>query len=85
MSTVIDKANIPRKYGGGHDFAFGALPDLDPEIARAVEWLKVEDGEIVRKMPLGPMRWIRRDDGKKVAVAVGTLDGKRRREAVMAL
>nr|POE56490.1 sec14 cytosolic factor [Quercus suber] len=85
LSKSIEPANIPHKYGGGHRFQFGMLPDLDPEIRDKVEWLANEDGETIQAIPNGPSRWVRRGDGKRNALAVGSEEGTARRRPVLAI
>lgn len=81
LSECMHPANIPKKYGGEMEYEFGMPPDLDPEIRELVKW---EDEE--RKgLPVGPTRWVRREDGQREVVSVGSKDGKERREKVFTL
>jgi hypothetical protein len=84
LEAFIDPANIPKKYGGQLDYAFGDKPVLDPAMAKV---LTFEDGR--KEFPRGPMFWI--NEGKKgeeakgfemEALAVGAEGGKERREKI---
>ena len=81
LSESIEPEHIPKKYGGKFDFEFGMPPDLDPEIRNMVN----REDDPTHKLPLGPMRWVRTEDGKREAIAVGSEDGKERRTRVMTL
>jgi hypothetical protein len=84
LSEVYNIADIPRKYGGEFDFEFGMPPSLDPNILSMIDWLD-ENGEKKGELPMGPMRWINEDDGKRTAIAVGRVDGKERKVKVLSL
>lgn len=85
LSESYDPIDIPRKYGGQFDFDFGMPPDFDPEIRDAITWLPSESGKSYVELPIGPMRWVNCEDGKRTAVAVGKVDGEKRRVEVLAL
>ncbi|KAH8678420.1 CRAL-TRIO domain-containing protein [Xylariales sp. PMI_506] len=85
LAEAIDPVNIPQKYGGQFPFEFGMLPDLDQEIKDMVSWSNGDDGKTLADMPMGPIKWAQREDGKKTAVAVGTVSGAKRNAPVMAL
>jgi hypothetical protein len=38
LSQYIDHDNIPKKYGGGLDFEWGQLPNLEPAIEAQMKW-----------------------------------------------
>jgi hypothetical protein len=69
--------NIPKKYGGQLDFEFGGYPILDPALKEVTEF----QGQHT-DFPHGPMFWINGDEGKKAAIAVGSVNEKERREKV---
>ncbi|KAJ0115741.1 sec14 cytosolic factor [Diaporthe amygdali] len=73
LSSFIDPANIPRKYGGTLDFAWGDAPNLDPVIVKAADWEgPAKDSPA---FPKGPAYWRPIDGGKRVeCVAVGSVD-----------
>ncbi len=64
------------------DFRFGMTPNLDPAEEEHVEWLSPELDTSQQRWPQGPMRWIKQDDGNWEIMAVGSVDGKERREIV---
>jgi len=78
LEEFIEPRNIPKLYGGELDFEFFARPNLDPKIKEAVTW---ENGHT--EFPEGPAYWVPVDGGRRLAcVAVGSKDGKERRETV---
>jgi hypothetical protein len=83
LSEMIDPVNIPCKYGGRLDFEFGMLPDLDLQIKDEVDWENRDGAYMAEDLPQGPMRWIRHEDGRRTAIAVGTMKGEQRKAAVM--
>jgi hypothetical protein len=84
LSSHIDVCNIPKKYGGGLDFEFGMEPVLDVEIKEMLKWPDGVD-ESQRRLPIGPVKWVDEGGGGRTAVAVGSKDGKLRRETVASL
>ena len=74
LTSHIDVANIPRKYGGEHAFEHGMQPDLDPAITQIVDWLAPCDGSF----PAGPMKLVFSAIGVRLAVATGSVDGNQR-------
>lgn len=85
LSETIDPLNIPRKYGGQHQFQFGMPPVVDDEIKEMVNWPNDGDGNALQELPLGPLRWVRKSDTSKEAIAVGKVEGAQRRSTVMTL
>ncbi|CAK3966366.1 Hypothetical predicted protein [Lecanosticta acicola] len=86
LEKFVDIKNIPKKYGGQLEWSFGEMPNLEPEIARAMRWksnLKNKAG--FRTLPIGPIMWRYDGDGDLVAVATGTENGKVRDEALAGL
>ena len=80
LAEHIDPEAIPKKYGGTHTYGWGDMPVLEKSIRDQLVW---ENG--YSDMPIGPVRWEEGEDGGMVAVAVGTVEGKRREEVVMRL
>ncbi|MCJ1285428.1 hypothetical protein MMC26_004768 [Xylographa opegraphella] len=77
LSAFIEPANIPKKYGGSLDYEFGMPPILDPAEEAHITWAAAN-----HKWPEGPMRWVPGKDGTLEALAVGSINGKERREVV---
>ncbi|KAJ6263110.1 hypothetical protein Dda_1669 [Drechslerella dactyloides] len=81
LEKYIEKKNIPKRYGGDLDWDFGMNPDLD-EDARVVM------ADLAHTTPdgwtPGPIRWVGGDGPGARAVAVGTLNGKRRNTVLAA-
>lgn len=80
-------ADIPKKYGGEFDYQFGMPPSLDEEIRGVVTWMDGKDrkdGES-SELPIGPMRWVNGEDGGRIGVAVGKVNGQRKRDEVLKL
>jgi hypothetical protein len=78
LESCIVPRNIPKQYGGELDFEFFDRPNLDPKIREVLTW---ENGHT--EFPEGPAYWEPIDGGKRLAcVAVGSKDGKERRERV---
>jgi hypothetical protein len=70
--------NIPKKYGGQLEFAFGDMPILDPALEKVLSW----EGDR-KDFPQGPMYWVHRDGKPEMeAIARGTVDEKERKESV---
>jgi hypothetical protein len=85
LSESYELIDIPRKYGGQFDYEFGMPPSLDPQIKAIITWLPSESGESYGELPMGPMRWINGKGGMRTAIAVGKVDGKKRKVEVMTL
>ena len=75
LTSLVDIANIPKKYGGELAFEPGMSPMLDDKIHERLNWTQSSDG----KYPDGPIQWVNNADGSKTAVAVGTVAGEKRR------
>lgn len=74
LSSHIDIANIPKRYGGEHNFVHGMQPDLDPAIKEMIDWLTPCTGSL----PEGPMKLVSSSIGARLAVATGSVDGTQR-------
>ncbi|POS69828.1 SEC14 cytosolic factor [Diaporthe helianthi] len=80
LTSYVDPANIPKKYGGTLDFSWGDMPNLDPAICAAADW---EGKQTTPAFPKGPAYWRPIDGGKRwECVAVGSVDKKERCERV---
>lgn len=74
----MDIKDIPKVYGGELDWSFFEEPAWGDEIKRICQF---ENG--YTEFPPGPMYWVPIDDGKRIeCLAVGTKDGKDRRERI---
>ena len=74
LTSYIDIADIPKKYGGEHGFEHGMQPDLDPAINEIIQWLAPCSGSF----PAGPMKLVSSSIGVRLAAATGTIDGTQR-------
>ena len=79
LSSFIDPANIPRKYGGQLDFECGKPPQLDPSIRDFLNIHHEGDAKSESLFLTAPVRWVEGEDGDLVAMGVGSMDGKERR------
>lgn len=77
LTTFIDPANIPKNYGGELDFKFGDMPVPDPAWKDFVQW----EGDFTN-FPGGPLYWIRDNEDKMRALAVGSIEEHQRQESV---
>ncbi|KAI9862201.1 MAG: hypothetical protein M1824_001582 [Vezdaea acicularis] len=85
LTRFIDIANIPKRYGGELDYEFGMMPLLDPELANALTWTKPAPSGSTQTFPIGPIQMVEMDDGEVKLLAVGSVDGKERREEIARL
>lgn len=78
LTQFMDIKDIPKVYGGELDWSFFEEPAWGDEIKRICQF---ENG--YTEFPPGPMYWVPIDDGKRIeCLAVGTKDGKDRRERI---
>lgn len=78
LTQFMDITSIPKVYGGELEWTFFEDPTFDDEINRICHF---ENG--YETFPHGPLYWNTLDDGKRMeCLAVGTKDGKDRRERV---
>ncbi|KAF2149920.1 CRAL/TRIO domain-containing protein [Myriangium duriaei CBS 260.36] len=82
LEEFVDRANIPKKYGGDLDYSFGDLPKVDPEIAASLKWIEPDHQKGHETFPIGPIRWTKLENGDMLATAVGSEDGKQRQRKV---
>ncbi|KAK7743280.1 hypothetical protein SLS53_004365 [Cytospora paraplurivora] len=74
LNSFIATENIPKQYGGGLDFTWGEMPNLDPKIRDLATW---ENG--FDTFPKGPVYWKPIDGGKRLeCVAVGSVEKQQR-------
>lgn len=78
LEKFIDRANIPKRYGGDLDFSFGSLGVPDPAWEGVVRWQNGHSG-----FCSGPMLWEDAENGETVAcIRMGRRDGKPQRETI---
>lgn len=78
LEAFIDPKNIPKKYGGELDYAFGQLGVPDPGWEGVVTW-----AEGHASFPTGPLLWEESEDGKTLTcVGLGSKDGAHRHEVI---
>ncbi|MCJ1310745.1 hypothetical protein MMC25_004411 [Agyrium rufum] len=85
LSTFIEPQNIPKKYGGTLTWDYGSPPVLDPAEKDHVTWSIPDPIPSNQGWPIGPLKWVPADNGTYVGMAVGSVDGKLRREIVATL
>lgn len=85
LSAFIDVANIPKKYGGELDFECGMLPVLDPAVLKVLTLSSPENASAAPMFFAAPVRWVDGADGDLIALGVGSIDGKPRRETLATL
>lgn len=71
LTQFIEPENLPKRFGGGLDWAMGMHPIPDAETKSIV-------GRLADRWIEGPIRYISRPEGD-VLMAVGSEDGKLRR------
>ena len=81
LSSSIDPANIPEQFGGKLSFQHGSIPQLDDGISNALNWIMQPKGTL----PAGPIKWVLDEQGKRMAVAVGRVDGVPRYQPIATL
>ena len=72
--------NIATKFGGNFDYEHGMQPKLDPAVSEVLKWLPPN-----ASLPVGPLKWIDQGKRERVVVAVGSNEGRERREKVASL
>lgn len=85
LSQYIDHENIPKKYGGGLDFEWGSMPNIEPEIEAVLKWEKPDEQNGKKTFPIGPIRWEEGPDGEMQAWGVGSENGQPRRRLVFTI
>jgi hypothetical protein len=86
LSSYIDPVNIPKQYGGELEFEFGMMPKLEPAIAEMLRWSPPDTAEssepVNPSYPIGPLKLVDGQNDEMAVIAVGSIDGKDRREAI---
>ncbi|KAM0293795.1 hypothetical protein ACHAO9_001481 [Fusarium lateritium] len=72
--------SIPTEYGGKFEYQPGMPPKLDQGILDHFEWTFPGD-----RMPEGPVKWTESQDGGRVLLATGSVDGERRNEVLASI
>jgi hypothetical protein len=85
LSQYIDHENIPKKYGGGLDFEFGSMPNIEPAIEAEMKWENPDFQNGKKTFPIGPIRWEEGPNGEMQAWGVGSENGKPRRKLVFTI
>ncbi|KAF1837993.1 CRAL/TRIO domain-containing protein [Decorospora gaudefroyi] len=85
LSQYVDHDNIPKKYGGGLDFEWGQMPNLEPAIQERIKWENpnIQNGR--NTFPIGPIKWEEGQNGEMQAWGVGSEDGTPRRQLVLTI
>ena len=85
LAEYIDHENIPKKYGGGLEFEWTQMPNLEPEIEASIKWENpaIENGR--KTFPIGPVKWEIGPGGEMQAWAVGQEQGKPRRTLIFTI
>jgi hypothetical protein len=82
LAQYIDHENIPKKYGGGLDFEWGQMPNLEPAIDATFKWENSDTQNGSKTFPIGPIRWEEGANGEMEAWGVGSENGQPRRSLV---
>ena len=85
LSQYIDHDNIPKKYGGGLDFEWGQLPNLEPAIEAQMKWENPNTQDGRKTFPIGPIKWEEGQDGEMQAWGVGSENGAPRRKLIFSI
>ncbi|KAF1844041.1 CRAL/TRIO domain-containing protein [Cucurbitaria berberidis CBS 394.84] len=85
LSQYIDHENIPKKYGGGLDFEWGSMPNIEPTIDAQLKWENpsILDGR--KTFPIGPIKFEQGLNGEMQAWGVGSESGTPRRKLVFTI
>lgn len=63
-------------------YNFGDLPNIDPDLHNVLEWTAPNKLNGMDTIPNGPIRWVTTPTGDKVALALGSENGKPRNRQV---
>jgi len=85
LSQYIDHDNIPKKYGGGLDFEWGQLPNLEPAIEAQMKWENPNTQGGRKTFPIGPIKWEEGQNGEMEAWGVGSESGTPRRKLIFSI
>lgn len=79
LLEFVDRADIPKKYGGDLDFEFGDLPNIDQGIHANLKWINPTTEKNRNTFPTGPIKWAPSPTtGAMTATAVGSVNGQLR-------
>ena len=73
LRRELGSDNVPKRFGGDLEWEFGGFPNLSPDAESLSK-------RLVEKWVEGPLRLIDGGEGKPRIVAVGSQNGKLRRE-----
>lgn len=82
LEKYIDPENIPKQYGGKLEYRFGDLPNMDPHIDNVLHWTAPHKLNGKDTIPIGPIRWQTAENGDRIAIAVGSENGKPRERKI---
>jgi hypothetical protein len=85
LLQYVDHDNIPKKYGGGLDFEWGSMPNIEPAIDEVLKWENPDTQNGKNTFPIGPIRWEEGPDGAMQAWGVGSENGQPRRRLVFTI
>ncbi|CAO2656461.1 Nn.00g052640.m01.CDS01 [Neocucurbitaria sp. VM-36] len=85
LSQYIDHENIPKKYGGGLDFEWGSMPNIEPTIDAQLKWENPSEQNGRKTFPIGPIKWEEGLNGEMQAWGVGSENGTPRRKLVFTI
>ena len=77
LGSFIEAKNIPKCYGGGHEWTWGERPSLDPAIRERVAW---EGG--LTDFPPGPLYWRNIEGNRVECISVGSVNQVERHNRV---
>jgi hypothetical protein len=85
LLQYIDHENIPKKYGGGLNFEWTNMPNLEPEIEAVMKWENPDTQNGKKTFPIGPIKWEEGPQGEMQAWGVGSENGQPRRKLVFTI
>ncbi|KAL8827998.1 MAG: hypothetical protein Q9191_002848 [Dirinaria sp. TL-2023a] len=77
LQQHVEMADIPQRFGGEFESYHGMQPMLDPVISGMLNWQSPH-----KDLPKGPIKWIDEGWGRRAAVAVGSKEGRARKEKI---
>ncbi|KAJ4365901.1 hypothetical protein N0V83_008523 [Neocucurbitaria cava] len=85
LLQYIDHDNIPKKYGGGLDFEWGSMPNIEPTIDGQLKWENPSTQNGRKTLPIGPIKWEEGLNGEMQAWGVGSENGAPRRKLIFTI
>jgi hypothetical protein len=85
LLQYVDHENIPKKYGGGLDYEFGSMPNIEPAMEAEMKWENPDTQNGKKTFPIGPIRWEEGPNGDMQAWGVGSENGRPRRRLVFTI